>query len=63
MKGFMIHCKAQDIGLEITNHFKKNLNEYLESNATLNDNSIKLSQELDNLIVKEQIKLLNLKGC
>lgn len=63
MKGFMIHCKAKDLGIEITNHFKKNLNEYLESNTTLNDTSIKLSQELDNLIVREQIKLLNLKGC
>lgn len=56
MKGFMIRCKAKDICMEITNHFKKNLNKYLESNATLNDASIKLSQELDKLIVREQLK-------
>jgi hypothetical protein len=52
----MIRCKAKDICMEITNHFKKNLNKYLESNATLNDASIKLSQELDKLIVREQLK-------
>lgn len=56
MTGFLIQCKAKDIGESITNYFKKNLNEYLESNTTLNDRSIKLSQELDKLVVREQLK-------
>ncbi|OOM74560.1 hypothetical protein CLPUN_38010 [Clostridium puniceum] len=56
MTGFMVRCKAKDIGEAITNHFKNNLNNYLEVNATLNNESIRLSQELDNLIVREQRK-------
>lgn len=63
MKGFMIHCKAKDIGMELTNHFKRDLNEHLSSNSTLNDKSIKLSQELDNLIVREQLKKVSAYGC
>ena len=63
MSGFVIKCKAQKIGEKITEHFKSKLNEHLNSNALLDSSSIKLSQELDMLVVKEQIKKVNSYGC
>lgn len=63
MKGFLICCKAKDIGMKITDHFKNNLNEHLNSNTLLDSTSIKLSQELDRLVVKEQLKKVNSYGC
>lgn len=63
MKGFLICCKAKDIGMKITDHFKNNLNEHLNSNTLLNSTSIKLSQELDMLVVREQMKKVNSHGC
>lgn len=63
MNGFIIHCKAKNVGIEITNHFKKNLNKHLESNEPLDNTSIKLSQESDMLIVREQSKRVSVYGC
>lgn len=63
MKGFVIKCTAQNIGEKITEHFRSKLNEHLNSNNLLDTSSIKLSQELDMLVVKEQIKKVNNYGC
>jgi len=63
IKGFLIKGKSENIGTLIVNHFKANLNECIEKNGTTSLIVLNKSQELDNLIVREQIKLLNLKGC
>lgn len=63
MQGFVIKCTTQNIGEKITEHFKSKLNEHLNSNTPLDSKSIKLSQELDRLVVREQMKRVNSHDC
>ena len=53
MKGFVIKGTAKEIKSKIVDHFKDSLNRCIEINGTLAPITIKLSQELDKLIVAE----------
>ena len=63
MKAFLICGKAKDIGNVITDHFKNNLNKCINANGLKADITIRLSQELDMLVVKEQLKKVNNYDC
>lgn len=63
MGNFIIQCKSKEVGKQLMEYFRKMLVNSIETNGRESAATVKLSQELDNLIVREQIKLKNLKGC
>lgn len=56
MQGFVIKCKAESVGEKITEHFKKKLNECIDFNGLTSLITLKESQEVDMLVVREQLR-------
>lgn len=58
MQGFVIKCKSKNVGEKIIEHFKKKLNECIDFNGITSLITLKESQEVDKLVVKEQLRMV-----
>lgn len=56
MGNFIIKCKAKEIGMQLLEHSRKMMIDSIEANGRTSLMTVKLSQELDKLIVREQLK-------
>lgn len=61
MKNFIVKCKTKDLGKAQINILRNELHNSIKNKGTLHEETIKISQELDKLIVLELKKVMTVK--